>query len=174
MSELAFDRSYERLEPASPPLLADVLAGLLTAVLTVLAGAPVGLLWAALAPRTQAVLTESRYLRTDPHSSAYIIGDGYFLAAGIFAGVVTGLLAWRLGRAHGPAVVLGLTVGGFAAAAVAMQVGEVLASQALQAAVLAGQVTVDINLQLLSVVALAAWPIAALLAFVGATLTTDR
>ena len=170
----AFGRPYERLEPVSPALRLDLIAGLLTAVLTVLAGAPVGLLWAALAPRAQAILSGTLYLRADPSSDAYIVGDGYFLAAGLLAGVATGLLAWWLGRAHGPAVVPGLVIGGFAAAAVAMRVGEAIGLQGLQAAVRAGQTTVDINLELGSVVALAGWPVAALLAYLVATLVTDR
>lgn len=169
----AFGLSYERVEDASPPLRQDLAAGLLTFVVTVLAGAPVGLLWSALAPRVQGVLVEERVL-FDRSSSAFIAGDGYFFGAVLLAGLVTGLLAWWLGRAHGPAVVLGLAAGGLVAAAVAMLVGEQMAIATYDAALQAGRDRLDVKLVLSSREALAGWPVAALVAFLVPTLLTDR
>lgn len=170
----AFGLSYERVEDASPPLRHDVAAGLLAFVVTVLAGAPVGLLWSALAPRAEALRVGELYLAADRSSSAFIAGDGFFLGAVLVAGLVTGLVAWWFGRAHGPAVVLGLAAGGVAAAAVAMVVGERAGVAAYDAAVRAGQDRIDVTLVLMAREALAGWPVAALLAFAVPTLLTDR
>jgi hypothetical protein len=170
----AFGLPYERVEDTSPPLRQDIAAGLLTFVVTVLAGAPVGLLWSALAPRAEALRVGERYVAADRSSSAFIAGDGYFFGAVLVAGLVTGLVAWWYGRTHGPAVVLGLAVGGLAAAAVAMLVGEQVGVAAFEASVRAGQDRVDITLVLMAREALAGWPVAALLAFAVPTLLTDR
>lgn len=170
----AFGRPYERLEPVSPPLRLDLLAAAVTLAATVLAGAPLGLLWGALAPRAEAVLAGGQYLRADPSSDAYIAGDGYFLAACLVAGTVTGLVAWRLGRAHGPAVVCALAAGGLLAAYVTMRVGEVVGVDALLEAVTRSQERVELGLQLGAVVALAAWPAAALIAYVAASAVLGR
>ncbi len=168
----AFGQPYARSESVSPPVARDVLAGVVTLAVTILAGAPVGLLWAALAPRAEAVLSGQQYLRADVETSAYIAGDGFFLAAGLVAGVVTGLLAWRLARAHGPAVVPALAVGGAAAAYVAMRVGEQVGIDALAQAVRTATPRVDLTLQLGALATLAAWPVAALVAHLVATLLT--
>lgn len=166
----AFGQPHERLEQVSPPVVHDVLAALVTLAVTILAGAPVGLLWAALAPRAQAVLSGQQYLRANVETSAYIAGDGFFLGAGLLAGAVTGLLAWRLARAHGPAVVPALAVGGLAAAYVAMRVGEQVGVDALATAVRAATPRIDLTLQLGALVTLAAWPLAALVTHLTATL----
>ena len=169
----AFGLPYERVQDASPPLRHDLVAGVLAFVVTVLAGAPVGLLWSVLAPRAEAVQVGERYV-VDRSSSAFIAGDGFFFGAVLLAGLVTGLLAWWFGRAHGPAVVLGLAAGGFAAAAVAMLVGEQVGITAYDAAVRAGQDRLDVTLALRAREALAGWPVAALVAFAVPTLLTDR
>lgn len=170
----AFGQPYVHVEPVSPPLRDDLLAALLSVVAPLLVAAPVGLAWAALAPRAQAVLAGDRYLQADPSSDAYIAADGYFLAAVLLAGVVTGLAAWRLGRRHGPAVVTALAVGGLGAAFVVMRVGEAVGVDALQQAVRGGAARVDVTLDLGAVAALAGWPAAALLAYLAATLVRGK
>ena len=169
----AFVLLDDRVEETTPPLRRDLAAGLLAFVVTVLAGAPVGMLWSALAPRAEALRVGERYV-VDRSSSAFIAGDGFFFGAVLLAGLVTGLLAWWFGRDHGPAVVLGLAAGGFAAAAVAMLVGEQVGITAYDAAVRAGQDRLDVALVLRAREALAGWPVAALVAFLLQTLLTDR
>lgn len=170
----AFGRTYEHLEPTSPALREDVLAGLVTLLATLLAAAPVGLAWAALAPRPEGVLAGGRYLQAESQADAYIADDGYLFAAVLVAGVVTGLMAWRWGRAHGPAVVSALAAGGLVAAYVASRVGEAVGRDALVAATRAGAPRVELTLEVGALVVLAGWPAAALLAYLAATLLRGR
>lgn len=174
MTGTAFGQPYAREEQASPPRRVDALAAAVTVVVLTLVGAPVGLLWVALAPRAQAVLAGGEYLRADPSSDAYIAGDGYFLAAVVLAGAVSGLLVWWLGRLHGPAVVPALALGGLSGAFVAMRVGELVALDQLRSAISSGAERIDINLQLGAVATLAGWPAAALLAFLAASVLAGR
>lgn len=160
---------------ASPSLVQDVRAGLTAAVVTVLVGAPVGLLWAAVAPRVEVIVSAAGAQLAEPGTSAFIAGDGYFLLAVLLAGVVGGLLAWRLGRDHGPAVVIGLTLGGLAAAYVAMRVGSTVGLEEVQQAVDAGQQgALELSLRLRASEALVGWPVGALMAYVGASFVRGR
>ena len=156
---------------AAPPWPHDVAAGLLTVAVTVLAGVPVGLLWASLAPRITVVVERSAVDVVDTYGDGFIAVDGYYLAAVLLAGSVGGLLAWRLGAAHGPAVVVGLTTGGLAAAWVAMLVGEWADGTPLQDLVAAGvRGRHELAVQLRSTSALLGWPIASLLTHLLLTL----
>lgn len=171
----AFGTPYVLPAQASPSLVQDLRAGVTAAVVTVLLGAPVGLLWAAVAPRVDVVVSGENVQLAEPGTSDFIAGDGYFLLAVLLAGVVGGLLAWRLGREHGPAVVLGLTVGGLAAAYVAMRVGSVVGLEEVQQAVNAGrQGALELSLRLRAREALVGWPVGALVAYVGASFVRGR
>lgn len=162
-------------EPVAPPLAQDVRAGLVTVAVSVLVGAPVGLLWAALAPHVGVVVANGDVNLADTYGDSFIAVDGYFFAAALVAGLVGGLLAWRLGHRHGPGVVVGLAVGGVVAAYVAKTVGAQVGYDSLRAAVRAGgQGAFDLNVELKSLAALAGWPVASLLAYVGATLARGR
>ena len=174
MTGTAFGQPYEHVEPPSPPVRSDVLAALVTLAVPLLVAAPVGLGWAALAPRAVGVLAGGRYLQADPSSAAYIAGDSYFLAAVLLAGMVTGLAAWSFGQQHGPAVVTALAVGGVGAALIAMRVGEAVGVEALERAVQGGAARVDVALDLGALSALAGWPAAAVLAYLAATLVRGR
>jgi len=91
---------------------------------TVLAGAPVGLLWAHLAPHYTVVFDKGEPTYPGIESSKAFIGaDGSFTLAMVVAGVLTGLVAWFLARRSGPWTVVALAVGGALAALVAMRVG---------------------------------------------------
>ncbi len=175
----AFGVPYSRTVESSPPLVSDLMAGLVAVVACVLAGAPVGLLWATLAPRVPIVLRGQDALLRDVYGDGRIAADAYFVAAVALAGIVSGALAWWLGRRHGPAVVAGLAVGGLAAAAVAMLVGQQVGleslRQAVQAAAAAGKEgSFELTVDLMSREALAVWPVAALLTYILLTLTRDR
>ena len=162
--------------PAAPPVLADVFAGILAAVVTVLVGAPVGLLWAAFAPRVDVLIAAGEVQLVDTASSGFIAGDGAFLGAVALAGLVGGVLAWWLGRAHGPAVVIGLAVGGIAAAYVAMTVGLQIGLEEVQRAGetgLQGAFSLP-PVKLRAREALVGWPVGALVGYVGASLLRGR
>lgn len=164
------------LPEPGPSWRADGAAGLLAAVVPVLLGAPVGLLWAAVSPKVEVVLAAGQEPRlADPATDAFIAGDGFFLLAVALAGVVGGLLAWRLGRAHGPAVVVGLAVGGLAAAWVTMRVGSTVgAAEVLQAVQDGQQGALELSLRLRAQEALVGWPVGSLLAYVGASFVRGR
>ena len=166
----AFGTAYERVEPAAPPPLDDAKVGLLTLVVTVLVGAPLGLLWAGLAPRVDVVVMGEDVNLTEAYGDAFIAADGFFLAAVLLAGFVGGLIAWRFGAAHGPAVVVALTLGGLAAAFVAMTVGEQVGLETLREAVrTGGQGAFQLNLELKADTALLGWPLASLVAYLSAS-----
>lgn len=153
----------------------DARAGVLAAVVTVLAGAPVGLLWAALAPRVDVVIAGENVQLVMPGSSAFIAADGFYLAAVTVAGLVGGVLAWRLASAHGPAVVVGLTLGGLVAAYVAMVVGQQVGLAEVQEAARTGrQGAIELSLRLRAREALVGWPVGALVGYVAASLLRGR
>lgn len=173
----SFRLGDEPSRAARPTLVSDVVAGLLSVVVSVLVAAPVGLLWAALAPRVRVVAAGDTLSFADVYGDDRIAGDGYFLLAVLLSGIVGGVLAWLLGRRHGPAVVVGLAVGGLLAAAVAQQVGSLVGSD-LSAVVTQARAgargTFDLSVKLQSVTALVGWPVGALLAYLAATLFSDR
>jgi hypothetical protein len=147
----------------STPWARDAWAGLLTVAVTVLVGAPVGLLWAALAPPVVVVVSAGDVRPVDTWGDEFIAVDGYFLAAVVVAGVVSALCAWWRGSAHGPAVVLGLTLGGLAAASVAMVVGSLVGDGSAADLVAAGaQGRQELAVGLRATSALLGWPIASL------------
>ena len=156
--------------PAAPrtPLWHDVRAGLLTVAVTVLVGAPVGLLWAALTPRVQVEVVGEDVQVIDLGGDGFIAVDGWFFAAVVLAGLVGGVLAWWLGAAHGPGVVLGLVAGGLLAAWVAARIGgevdRVTVEQLLESG---AQGRRELAVRLRSTSALLGWPIASLLAFLA-------
>ncbi len=157
--------------PPRTPLWHDLRAGLLTVVVTVLVGAPVGLLWAALAPRVTVEVSGEDVQVLDTYTDGFIAVDAWFLAAVVVAGLVGGVVAWWLGADHGPAVVLGLVVGGLAAAWIASRVGgevdRVTARQLVEAGV---QGRREVAVQLRSTSALLGWPLTSLLAYLALSL----
>lgn len=167
--------AYDLPLDARPPVRQDVLAGLVTVAVTVLAGAPVGLIWAALAPRVDVVVVGSDVQLVEPGSSAFIAGDAAFLLAALLAGAVGGVVAWALGRAHGPTVVVALTAGGLVAAYVAMTVGQQVGLEEVRSAVEAGaQGPLELSLRLRAQEVLVAWPVGAMLGYLGASFVRGR
>ena len=148
----------------SPPWWQDLWAGLLTVAVTVLVGAPVGLLWAALAPPVLVQVEAGGVRPVETWGDGFIAVDGYYLAAVLVAGTVGGLLTWWWASAHGPAVVVGLTVGGLAAAWVAMVVGSLVGDGTVAELIASGaQGRHELAVRLRATSALLGWPIAALL-----------
>lgn len=171
----AFGVPYERLEPEAPPLRHDLRAALLTVVFSVLAGGPVGLLWAQVAPRVRAEAFGDDVLLVDSYTDSFIAADAGFLAATALAGLIGGLLAWRAASAHGPAVVISLAFGGLLAAFVAMTAGQELGqATAREAAAAAAGGRFDLPLEIQAREALVGWPLASLLGYLGACLARGR
>lgn len=171
----AFGVPFERVEPIAPPRREDVKAAVLTLVASVVAGAPVGLLWSQLAPRVQATMSGEEILLLEAYTSRFIAADGYFVGAALLAGVVGGLLAWWLGSRHGPAVVVALAVGGLVAGLLAMLTGEQIGLSAAREAVRAGDAAAfELPLELKAREALVVWPLASLLTYLAASLVKAR
>ncbi|MCU1692704.1 MAG: hypothetical protein JWM64_1795 [Frankiales bacterium] len=160
------------LARTSPAVRADAAAAALTGVVVVLLGAPVGLLWAAVAPRVEVVLrgAEGPGL-VDPETSAFAGADIAFGALAVVVGLLCGLGAYALARRYGPGVVAGLLLGGLLAAYVAAKTGTQVGKDGFQAAArdLDRTGTVEANVRLRAYEALVLWPAAALAAFAGAT-----
>ena len=158
---------------AGAPVWPDVRAGLLTVAVTVLVGAPVGLLWAAVAPRVVVEVDGDDVQVVDAYRDGFIAVDAWFFAAVAVAGLVGGVLAWWLGRAHGPGVVLGLAVGGLAAAWIASRVGGEVDRASVRQLVEAGVPgRYELAAQLRSTSALLVWPLASLLAHLSLSVAT--
>lgn len=172
VSGVAFGVPFEREEPQPPPLRDDIRAGLITFFVTILAGAPVGLLWSLLAPRVEAIVVGKDVNLVEAYADGFIAADAYFLAAVFVAGLVGGVLAWRLGSAHGPVVVLALAAGGILAAYVAMTVGHELGASALREALQRRDGKVfELPVKLQAQEAMIGWPLASMLAFLTASLS---
>lgn len=159
-----------------PGYAAESLAGILTVVGVVLLGAPLGLLWAAVAPRVQVVVAEGGGTRlADPSNDGFIAVDGFFLGLGVLAGLLSGAVAWWVGRRYGPGVVVGLVVGGLLAAEVARATGELVDAGQAQAVVEAGRTgVIELSVRLRSEPARTGWPVAALAAHMVLTLFSSR
>jgi hypothetical protein len=144
----------------------------MTAAVTVLLGAPVGLLWSAVAPHSHVSVEAGGAFIADAESEVFIAGDGWFLGLTLLVGVATGVLAWLVARRSGPVVVIGLAVGGLLAAYVASKVGIRIGQDALEKAVHSGRPgTYVSNIALQMKAAFIAWPLGAVAAFGGLVAT---
>ena len=154
---------------AGAPVWPDVRAGLLTVAVTVLVGAPVGLLWAAVAPRPDLVPQDGGGLAyADLETKDFIAADGLLFLLGAAAGLVAALVAWRLGRLRPLGTLLGLVAGAGLASYVAWKTGVLVDDrEALLAAARdeARTAPLDLPLELRSKAALLGWPAGAALTF---------
>ena len=98
--------------------------GLFVAVVLAILGAPLGLLWKALAPVVPLIKVEGGARLTEPQPEEYVAADGWFTLLGLGFGIVAAILVWLLvRRSRGPAVLLGVAVGTVGAALVAWWIG---------------------------------------------------
>ncbi|MFI5492061.1 hypothetical protein [Actinoplanes sp. NPDC051859] len=106
--------SWEPPRPARRPWRRTVaVTALLTAVLAVL-GVPLGLLWSWVSPDVPVLNGGANgILINDPSPEEYIAADGWFTLIGFAFGLLAAIVAWLLlRRDRGPAVLLGVTLGG--------------------------------------------------------------
>ncbi|WP_328418866.1 DUF2567 domain-containing protein [Micromonospora sp. NBC_00389] len=108
-----------------PPRRMRVAATVLgTALALAVLGAPLGLLWAALAPDTPVLKTAEGAIYAEPQPEQPIAADGWFSVLGLAFGVLAALVLWFvLRRWRGPVGLLAAVLGALAAAPVAWQVG---------------------------------------------------
>jgi hypothetical protein len=164
----------------------DLLAGLTVTFGSILLGAPIGLLWAAVAPRAHVLVSARGTDIPDVETTKAFIGaDGSYFLVLLGAGVLCGLLAWRFFRRSGPVVVLALAIGGIVAALIVAAVGLLPGAQEALDAVSEGSTfrgSTDLylgrlvhkgavsvhSLSLRATWAFVAWPVGALLTFLAA------
>ncbi|MGY0230786.1 DUF2567 domain-containing protein [Longispora urticae] len=102
----------------------EILAGLLVVLTISVLGAPLGVLWSALAPRVLVQMTADGPLLVDAEPEEYVGSDVVFTLIGLAVGVLLGLGVWLLLRRwRGAAVLIGLMVGSLLGACVAWQIG---------------------------------------------------
>lgn len=149
-------------------LRADAVAGFFVTAVSVLLGAPAGLLWSALAPHASIDISAAGASFANGESESFIAADGWFLGVTLLLGIVVGVLTWLAARSSGSWVVVGLALGGLLGAYVASKVGTRPGQDALRAAAASGQpgrYVANVALQAQQVVV--AWPVGALGAFVA-------
>lgn len=101
-----------------------VVAGVIAGALTVL-GVPIGLVWSAIAPRAELLVTApGRTLPADPESTAYMTADATFALLTMAVGAVVAIVAYAVaGRRSGTGAALGLAAGGALGSLVGWQLG---------------------------------------------------
>ncbi|MEO6700799.1 MAG: hypothetical protein ABI140_16925 [Jatrophihabitantaceae bacterium] len=112
------------------------LALLLAAQLVV--GALIGLGWRLWSPSSVSYLLSDGNggsLVVPDESEAQIAGDGRFVVLSVLAGLLFGLIAWRLRRHRGPLTLGVLGVGSVLSSLIALGVGELLAGGSNHAAI---------------------------------------
>ncbi len=148
-----------------------VTACLAAAASTVLLGAAAGLVWSALAPRPQLIMTGPGGAAViNVETTAFIAADGWYGLIGLIGGAAAGLLGyWLAVRRHGPAGMATVLVSAVGAGVVAMWIGQQIGLahyRHLLATLPAGAHLQD-ALMLGSRGAIAFWPLAAGLAAGG-------
>lgn len=148
----------------------DLIAGTSVAAIVAVLGLPVGLLWAAVAPRALVVFGSDGPDLVDDQTKAFIGADAWFLLITGVVGIVCGVLAFRFaGRRHGVLTALGVAVGSLAAGWIAARVGHqvgLAAWQSARAANTAGS-TARLYLRIRATGVEAAWALAAELTFLA-------
>jgi hypothetical protein len=130
-----------RTAPARPRLLRVLGVAALVAVVLAVLGAPLGLLWKAIAPGVPLVKTAEGARLVDPQPEEFVAADGWFTLLGLGFGVVAAIVLWMvLRRYRGPAVLAGIAVGTVGAGLVAWWLGSKLALDDFDQVVAAAQV----------------------------------
>jgi hypothetical protein len=121
---------------ASPRRPGRALAGAAGVVLVIVAlGAPLGLLWSALAPALPLVKQEDGATAVQPAPEELIAADGWFSLLGLGFGLLVAIAIWLLLRRYrGPVGLIAVGLGGIGAAVVAWRVGRQIGLDAYQRA----------------------------------------
>jgi hypothetical protein len=109
---------------------------LATAAASAVFGLLAGLIWSAVAPRALLDLQSrgAAYL-VHAETSAYIAADGWFCLLTAIGGLICGVAGYFLAvRKYGAIAMAGLALGGVAASALAMWIGQQLSQSGFQAA----------------------------------------
>lgn len=153
-----------------------------TVIALVLIGAPVGLIWAAVSPHPEYVLTASSVDLVSPETKAFVAADGIFLIMSLVIGVASGVGAYVLSRGRaagsvgGPALAAGLAVGGVLGALVAWKAGALVGHDSFVHLVRTGRDGLHVHgyVFVRAHGVLMAWGFAAVVAFAGCLLAFER
>lgn len=97
-----------------------------TAAIVTLTGPLVGVLWAKTVPEVTYVIVQGEPLLADPEGQGPIGIDARFALIALVAGLLSGVAAYVAGRGDDIALLLGLAVGGGAAAFLAWKTGHMI------------------------------------------------
>ncbi len=160
-------------EPSGPGLGRELLeAAVVTAVMTLVGGVLLGVLWWWLAPHVPLVSDGSAVYFKDTEGEQAVGVDGTFTLLALGMGAVSALLVFLLRRRGGVPLVAALAVGGLLGAVVAWRLGVWLGpgTDVVARAKEAGRgVTFSAPLKLAAKGALLAWPLAGLLVHLALT-----
>jgi hypothetical protein len=101
----------------------DALVSLIVGLIVAALGAPLALLWTALGPHVEVVMTSGGATLDDFNTEAFVGGDVTFGAIAAGAGILVGIVAWSLRRWRGPALLIGFTLGGIGSAWITWKLG---------------------------------------------------
>lgn len=157
-----------------PEIRADLRSSILLISAVGLCGIPVGVLWWLLAPRLDFRITSTGPVPVVavPPEELLIADDGVFVLLLTAVGLLVGIVAWRLRRRRGVAMVIAVALGSAACAVLAWQVGEYLGAGPSHAALthVGGRVTTSLTLGSLPGLAFA--PFGGVVAYLVAALYT--
>lgn len=142
--------------------------GIAATLLIAVLGLPIGLLWTAIAPRTEYVIISGKAFLANPEGQSLIAADGWFATVTAAAGLICGVGAYLLaGRLREFGLLSALAAGGTAAALLAWGLGHRIGMAAFQHQVRTGRdgTTARAALHLHAVGVVIVWPLIALLAY---------
>jgi hypothetical protein len=155
--------------PPAPRLgTGDLWTGLVALLVLVFLGAPVGLIWHAVAPHPSYDTSGGHVALLHPESGVFIADDAYLLFIGAALGLLCGIVAWALARRLRPSVLVGLAVGGLGGSFVAGAVGALAAHSDLPSLLARQASNESLTPYLFGVHATAvqlAWPLVAVLVY---------
>lgn len=107
-----------------PPVRRAALIWVVSVLVIAVLGAPLGLLWRALAPSVPVMKTDGGPVLAQPEPEHFIAADGWFTLLGAGLGAIVAVAIWfGLRRYRGPAGAVAATVGMIGAAVLAWRLG---------------------------------------------------
>jgi hypothetical protein len=119
-------KSRRRRIPTPRATRAALIVLLAVLAATAVIGVPAGYIWALLAPRALAqVVSRGAANVVNPETTAFIAADAWFVLIAAIGGLLTGIIGYLLViRRRGAPAALGLILGGLAAAALMLWIGD--------------------------------------------------